>query len=78
MRSTASNVLKCVNHKLQDFEKAFDRVDHFILMLKLQGLRTYAVLLRYIKSYVTISSQAVVVAAFSVIIWGFSRLNLLL
>ncbi|CAG9124933.1 unnamed protein product [Plutella xylostella] len=47
-----------------DFEKAFDRVDHTILLHKLQILGIHGDLLRWIKSYLTNRSQAVVLGGF--------------
>lgn len=46
-----------------DFEKAFDRVDHFILLAKLENIGIH-VLLRWVKSYLTNRSQAVVLGGF--------------
>ena len=43
-----------------DFEKAFDRVDHVILLAKLSKLGIHGDLLRWIKSYLTNRSQVVV------------------
>jgi ribonucleases P/MRP protein subunit RPP40 len=43
-----------------DFAKAFDRVDHVILLNKLQALGIHGDLLRWTKSYLTNRSQAVV------------------
>lgn len=45
-----------------DFEKAFDRVDHIILLRKLQELGIRGNLLRWMESYLRNRSQAVVVA----------------
>ncbi|CAG9120906.1 unnamed protein product [Plutella xylostella] len=42
-----------------DFEKAFDRVDHAILLQKLQQLGIHGDLLRWVKSYLSNRSQAV-------------------
>lgn len=47
-----------------DFEKAFDRVDHSILINKLGSLGIHGDLLRWIESYLTKRSQAVVVGGF--------------
>lgn len=47
-----------------DFEKAFDRVDHIILLAKLDRLGIHGDLLRWVKSYLTKRSQAVVVGGF--------------
>lgn len=47
-----------------DFEKAFDRVDHIILLRKLEHLGIHGDLLRWIKSYLLNRSQAVVVGGF--------------
>ena len=44
-----------------DYEKAFDRVDHCILINKLQVLGIHGDLLRWIQSYLANRSQAVVV-----------------
>ncbi|KAG7298081.1 hypothetical protein JYU34_018851 [Plutella xylostella] len=73
-RSTTSNLSVFVSDVLQgmsshgqvdvvytDFEKAFDRVDHVILLKKLQELGIHGDLLRWIRSYVTNRQQAVVV-----------------
>lgn len=47
-----------------DFEKAFDRVDHYILLHKLERLGIHGDLLRWIKSYLSNRSQAVVVGGY--------------
>ncbi|KAG7295266.1 hypothetical protein JYU34_022268 [Plutella xylostella] len=47
-----------------DFEKAFDRVDHTILLHKLRMLGIHGDLLRWVKSYLTNRSQAVVLGGF--------------
>lgn len=47
-----------------DFEKAFDRVDHIILLAKLDQLGIHGDLLRWVKSYLTKRAQAVVVGGF--------------
>lgn len=47
-----------------DFEKAFDRVDHVILLRKLYALGIHGDLLRWIKSYLSNRSQAVVLGGF--------------
>lgn len=47
-----------------DFEKAFDRVDHIILLTKLETLGIHGDLLRWVKSYLSNRSQAVVVGGF--------------
>lgn len=47
-----------------DFEKAFDRVDHVILLRKLYALGIHGDLLRWIESYLANRSQAVVLGGF--------------
>lgn len=47
-----------------DFEKAFDRVDHIILLRKLYELGIRGSLLRWMESYLRNRSQAVVVGGF--------------
>jgi hypothetical protein len=47
-----------------DFEKAFDRVDHGILINKLYGVGIHGDLLRWTKSYLHNRSQAVVVGGY--------------
>ncbi|KAJ0178985.1 hypothetical protein K1T71_005760 [Dendrolimus kikuchii] len=47
-----------------DFEKAFDRVDHFILLHKLEYLGIQGDLLRWVESYLTNRSQIVVMGGF--------------
>ncbi|CAG9130722.1 unnamed protein product [Plutella xylostella] len=47
-----------------DFEKAFDRVDHAVLLAKLKHLGIHGDLLRWIESYLTRRSQAVVLGGF--------------
>lgn len=47
-----------------DFEKAFDRVDHNILIQKLYAMGIHGDLLRWIKSYLCNRSQAVVVGGY--------------
>lgn len=47
-----------------DFEKAFDRVDHVILLGKLQTLGIHGDLLRWVSSYLTNRSQAVVLGGY--------------
>lgn len=47
-----------------DFEKAFDRVDHSILLNKLENLGIHGDLLRWIKSYLSNRSQATVVGGY--------------
>lgn len=47
-----------------DFEKAFDRVDHDILLHKLNNLGIHGDLLRWVSSYLSNRSQAVVVGGF--------------
>lgn len=76
-RSTTSNlasfssfVLENMDHGGQvdviytDFEKAFDRVDHVILLNKLQILGIHGDLLRWTESYLTNRSQAVVIGGY--------------
>lgn len=76
-RSTTSNLALFSNFVLQhmegggqvdvvytDFKKAFDRVDHSILMDKLQALGIHGDLLRWIRSYISKRSQAVVMGGF--------------
>lgn len=43
-----------------DFEKAFDRVDHFILLQKLQSLGIHEDLLRWVTSYLFIHSLLII------------------
>lgn len=47
-----------------DFEKAFDRVDHTLLLIKLQQLGIHGDLLRWMESYLRNRSQAVVVGGY--------------
>ncbi|CAG9138363.1 unnamed protein product [Plutella xylostella] len=47
-----------------DFEKAFDRVDHVILLRKLRHLGIHGDLLRWVESYLSNRSQAVVVGGY--------------
>ncbi|XP_041978634.1 odorant receptor 30a-like [Aricia agestis] len=47
-----------------DFEKAFDRVDHLILLKKLQELGIHGDLLRWMESYLSNRSQAVVMGGY--------------
>lgn len=47
-----------------DIEKAFDRVDYDILLRKLGALGIHGDLLRWIRSYLTNRSQAVVLGGF--------------
>lgn len=76
-RSTVSNLACFTNHVLgqmenggqvdvvyTDFEKAFDRVDHVILLTKLQCLGIHGDLLRWVKSYLSNRSQAVVMGGY--------------
>jgi hypothetical protein len=76
-RSTTSNLACFTNYILcnmeggkqvdvvyTDFEKAFDRVDHVILLRKLQQLGIHGDLLRWIESYLQNRSQAVVVGGY--------------
>lgn len=76
-RSTTTNLAVFVDHVLNgmdggsqvdvvytDFEKAFDRVDHIILLRKLYELGIRGSLLRWMESYVRNRSQAVVVGGF--------------
>lgn len=71
-RSTTTNLCLFMNDILRhmdrggqvdvvytDFEKAFDRVDHFILLQKLFALGICGDLYRWIKSYITNRTQAV-------------------
>lgn len=76
-RSTVSNLSCFSNYVLEhmegggqvdviytDFEKAFDRVDHDILLMKLHALGIQGDLLRWVKSYLSNRSQAVVLGGF--------------
>ena len=76
-RSTVTNLACFANYVLPnmdrggqvdviytDFEKAFDRVDHVILLRKLQDLGIHGDLLRWIESYLSNRSQAVVVGGY--------------
>lgn len=76
-RSTTSNLSLFSNYILcqmenggqvdviyTDFEKAFDRVDHDILLRKLQHLGIHGDLLRWVRSYLSNRSQAVVLGGF--------------
>lgn len=76
-RSTTSNLACFTSYLLKntdrggqvdviytDFEKAFDRVDHVILLNKLFRLGIRGDLLRWIKSYLSNRSQAVVVGGY--------------
>ena len=76
-RSTTSNLAVFTNFVLNemenggqvdvvytDFEKAFDRVDHDILLRKLEMLGIHGDLLRWISSYLSNRSQAVVLGGF--------------
>ncbi|CAG9094432.1 unnamed protein product [Plutella xylostella] len=47
-----------------DFEKAFDRVDHIILIRKLEHLGIHGDLLRWVESYLNNRSQAVALGGF--------------
>lgn len=47
-----------------DFEKAFDRVDHVILLNKLNALGIHGDLLRWVSSYLTNRSQSVVLGGY--------------
>lgn len=47
-----------------DFEKAFDRVDHVILLAKLEKLGIHGCLLRWIKSYLSNRSQIVTIGGY--------------
>jgi hypothetical protein len=47
-----------------DFEKAFDRMDHVILLNKLELLGIHGDLLRWVKSCLTNRSQAVVMGGY--------------
>lgn len=76
-RSTVTNLTYFSNYVLSnidsggqidvvytDFEKAFDRVDHVILLKKLHLLGIHGDLLRWIKSYLHNRSQAVVIGGY--------------
>lgn len=76
-RSTASNLALFTNYVLEhmegggqidviytDFEKAFDRVDHSILVRKLELLGIHGDLLRWVVSYLSNRSQAVVLGGY--------------
>lgn len=76
-RSTATNLGVFIDHISSsmdggsqvdviytDFEKAFDRVDHIILLRKLYELGIRGDLLRWMESYLRNRSQAVVVCGF--------------
>lgn len=76
-RSTVSNLAVFTNYVLKhmegggqvdvvytDFEKAFDRVDHVILLQKLESLGIHGDLLRWITSYLSNRSQAVVLGGY--------------
>lgn len=76
-RSTVSNLAEFLQFVLSgmerggqvdvvytDFEKAFDRVDHVILLAKLERLGIHGDLLRWVKSYLSNRSQAVVAGGF--------------
>ncbi|CAH2107680.1 unnamed protein product [Euphydryas editha] len=76
-RSTSSNLALFLDYVLNnmegrgqvdviytDFEKAFDRVDHDILLLKLEYLGIHGDLLRWVRSYLTNRSQAVVLGGY--------------
>lgn len=76
-RSTTSNLATFSNYVIcnmeaggqvdviyTDFEKAFDRVDHVILLSKLQNLGIHGDLLRWVRSYLSRRSQAVVVGGY--------------
>lgn len=76
-RSTVTNLALFSNYVLSnidnggqvdviytDFEKAFDRVDHVILLTKLFKLGIRGDLLRWVQSYLTRRSQAVVVGGY--------------
>lgn len=47
-----------------DFEKAFDRVDHLILLQKLNALGIHGDLLRWVTSYLANRSQSVVIGGY--------------
>lgn len=76
-RSTITNLAEFTQYVLEnmegggqvdvvytDFEKAFDRVDHIILLAKLDRLGIHGDLLRWVKSYLTNRAQAVVIGGF--------------
>lgn len=76
-RSTTTNLACFTNFVLEnmenggqvdviytDFEKAFDRVDHVILLNKLQILGIHGDLLRWTESYLSNRSQAVVMGGY--------------
>lgn len=76
-RSTTTNLGVFIDHVMNgmdggsqvdviytDFEKAFDRVDHIILLSKLYKLGIHGNLLRWMESYLRNRSQAVVVGGF--------------
>lgn len=76
-RSTVSNLSVFSNYVINemenggqvdvvytDFEKAFDRVDHDILLEKLLALGIHGDLLRWVHSYLSNRSQAVIVGGF--------------
>lgn len=76
-RSTTSNLALFTNYVLEqmegggqvdviytDFEKAFDRVDHSILIRKLNSLGIHGDLLRWITSYLSNRSQAVILGGY--------------
>ncbi|CAG9136579.1 unnamed protein product [Plutella xylostella] len=48
-----------------DYSKAFDRIDHSLLICKLQDIGVRGCLLSFFKSYVTARSQAVVLNGFT-------------
>lgn len=73
-RSTTTNLVEFLNFVLRrmdkrkqvdviytDFEKAFDRVDHVILLRKLYRLGLRGDLFRWVTSYISMRQQAVVV-----------------
>lgn len=63
-----SDVLQSMDERCQvdvvytDFEKAFDRVDHVILLRKLQKLGIHGNLLRWVQSYISNRTQAVTIS----------------
>lgn len=76
-RSTVTNLTEFIQFVLKnmesggqvdvvytDFEKAFDRVDHVILLAKLDKLGIHGDLLRWVKSYLTNRSQTVIVGGY--------------
>lgn len=64
-------ILKNMNSRIQvdaiytDFSKAFDKIDHTILLEKLAGVGVYGSLLKWFDSYVTDRLQAVTIGDFT-------------